>query len=173
MPIFFSYTGQRRRVERMQETSHKKGSISPFHLFLLAEKYGNKNSCLTDLRIITICLLGYSGFLRFLEIVNIRRSDISFQDQHVSIFIQKSITDKYNEGSHVCIAEMGTKTCPVYKKKFGLHSLRSGGATAAAAARVNDRIFKKHGRWKSETAKDSYVRETLSEKLSVSSNLGI
>lgn len=59
------------------------------------------------------------------------------------------------------------------KKKFGLHSLRSGGATAAAAAGVNDRIFKKHGRWKSETAKDGYVREKLSEKLSVSSNLGI
>lgn len=92
----------------------KKEPISPFHLFLLAEKYGNENSCLTDLRIITICLLGYAGFLRFSEIVNIRRSDISFQDQHVSIFIQKSKTDKYNEGSRVCIAETGTKTCPVY-----------------------------------------------------------
>lgn len=69
---------------------------------------------MADLRIITICLLGYAGFLRFSEIVNIRRSDISFQDQHVSIFIQKSKTDKYNEGSRVCIAETGTKTCPVY-----------------------------------------------------------
>ena len=30
------------------------------------------------------------------------------------------------------------------KKKFGLHSLRSGGATAAAAAGIDDRLFKKH-----------------------------
>ena len=59
------------------------------------------------------------------------------------------------------------------KKKFGLHSLRSGGATAAAAAGIPDRIFKKHGRWKSEKAKDGYVKETLFEKLSVSKNLGI
>ena len=28
---------------------------------------------------------------------------------------------------------------------FGLHSLRSGGATAAANAGVNDRLFKRHG----------------------------
>jgi len=30
---------------------------------------------------------------------------------------------------------------------FGLHSLRSGGATSAANAGVNDRLFKCHGRW--------------------------
>ena len=59
------------------------------------------------------------------------------------------------------------------KKLFGLHSLRSGGATAAADAGINDRVFKKHGRWKSETAKDGYVRENLIQKLSVSKHLGI
>ena len=32
-------------------------------------------------------------------------------------------------------------------KQFGLHSLRSGGATAAAQAGVPDRLFKRHGRW--------------------------
>ena len=47
------------------------------------------------------------------------------------------------------------------KKSFGLHSLRSGGATAAAAAGINDRIFQKHGRWKSDKAKDGYVKENL------------
>ena len=40
-------------------------------------------------------------------------------------------------------------------KQFGLHSLRSGGATAAAQAGVPDRLFKRHGRWRSEAAKDS------------------
>jgi len=59
------------------------------------------------------------------------------------------------------------------KTKFGLHSLRSGGATAAAAAQVEDRIKKKHGRWKSEKAKDGYVKENLSQRLSVTQKLGI
>lgn len=36
----------------------------------------------------------------------------------------------------------------VEPSKFGLHSLRSGGATMAANNGVNDRIFQRHGRWK-------------------------
>ena len=38
--------------------------------------------------------------------------------------------------------------------QFGLHSLRAGGASAAANAGVADRLFKRHGRWHSENAKD-------------------
>ena len=41
--------------------------------------------------------------------------------------------------------------------KIGTHSLRSGGASAAANAGVPDRLFKRHGRWLSDSAKDGYV----------------
>ena len=37
---------------------------------------------------------------------------------------------------------------------IGTHSLRSGGATAATNAGVPDQLFKRHGRWASESAKD-------------------
>ncbi|XP_062583387.1 uncharacterized protein LOC134245140 [Saccostrea cucullata] len=53
------------------------------------------------------------------------------------------------------------------------YSLRSGGATSAAAAGVSDRLFKKHGRWRSDNSKDGYVKENQNEKLSVTKNLGI
>ena len=56
---------------------------------------------------------------------------------------------------------------------FGVHSLRSGGATAAANAGVSDRHFERHGRWKSETAKDGYVKDSLSSRLQVSRNIGL
>ena len=59
------------------------------------------------------------------------------------------------------------------KTKFGTHSLRAGGATAAANNEVPDRLFKKHGRWLSEKAKDGYVVEDLKQILSVSANLGL
>ena len=52
-------------------------------------------------------------------------------------------------------------------------SFRSGGATAAANAGVPDRHFKRHGRWKSETAKDGYVKDLLSSRLQVSRNIGL
>jgi hypothetical protein len=48
-----------------------------------------------------------------------------------------------------------------------LHSLRTGGATQAANNNVSDRLFKAHGRWRSENAKDGYVQDSLTAKLSV------
>ncbi|XP_076100861.1 uncharacterized protein LOC143070462 [Mytilus galloprovincialis] len=179
-----------------------------------------------------MCLISYAGFLRFSEMVNLKRSDLKFSDSHVSLFITKSKTDHYREGTQVLIARTDTQTCSVSmlekylllsnidasssdyifrsmylckksksyklrglkplsytrvraiilsalesigldKSKFGLHSLRSGGATAAASAGIQDRLFKKHGRWASDKAKDGYVRENIKEKLTVSKSLGI
>ena len=54
-----------------------------------------------------------------------------------------------------------------------LHSLRLGNATTAVAAGILDQSFKKHGRWKSEKAKDGYIKEMLIEKLTVSKQLGL
>ena len=58
-------------------------------------------------------------------------------------------------------------------KSFGVHSLRSGGAMAAANAEVPDRLFKRHGRWRSESAKDGYIKDSVSSLLSVSRRLGL
>ena len=54
------------------------------------------------------------------------------------------------------------------KKQFGLHSQRSDGASAAANAGA---LFKRHGRWKSENAKDGYIKYSLEESLKVSHTL--
>ena len=59
------------------------------------------------------------------------------------------------------------------KRQFGVHSLRSGGASAAAQAGVPDRWFKRHGRWRSENAKDGYIKENLQDRLQVSRSLGL
>lgn len=53
------------------------------------------------------------------------------------------------------------------------HSGRIGGATAAANSGVPDRLFKLHGRWKSESAKDGYIRSDLAAKCLVSLGLGL
>ena len=56
---------------------------------------------------------------------------------------------------------------------FSTHSLRAGGASAAANAGVADRVFKRHGRWKSVSAKNAYINDNLESRLSVSQRLGI
>ena len=58
---------------------------------------------------------------------------------------------------------------------FGLHSMRSGGATqvANASSSVNNRCLKRHGRWKSDSSKDCYVSDSVEKRLEVSQWLGI
>ena len=78
--------------------------------------------------------------------------------------------------SYTCARENvieGLKNIGAETKLFGLHSLRAGGATAAANLGVNDRLFKKHGRWKSEKVKDGYIHESIEAKLIVTKNLGL
>jgi len=58
-------------------------------------------------------------------------------------------------------------------KQFCLHSLRSGGASAAASNNISDRLIKAHGRWRTDLAKDGYIKDNLNKQFVVSSNLGI
>ena len=56
---------------------------------------------------------------------------------------------------------------------FGLHSLRAGGAIAAANNGVPDRLFKRHGCWKSDSAKDGYIEDSVKQRLTVSQQFGL
>lgn len=42
---------------------------------------------------------------------------------------------------------------------IGFLSLRSGGATKAANAGINDSCWKRHGRWRGENSKDGYIAD--------------
>ena len=59
---------------------------------------------------------------------------------------------------------------------YGLHSLRSVGITAAVRNKTNlipERLLKIHGRWKSDSAKDMYVEESLENRLHVTKCLSL
>ena len=59
-------------------------------------------------------------------------------------------------------------------RSFSTHSLTAGDASAAAAnAGVEDRLFQRHGRWKSVSAKNGYIDDSLVSTLSVSQSMGI
>ena len=148
---------------------------------------------------VTICLIGFAGFLRFSEIVSLKEADIHLFPDYVELFIESSKTDQYRDGAWIIITRSRQDTFPVGmleryielakignspelplfrgivhtksgeqlrkkgglsytrmrellleklselgldRKLFGLHSLRSGGASAAACAGVPDRLFK-------------------------------
>ena len=190
----------------------------------------HQSGTLMELRLATACVLGFAGFLRFNELVNLKPCNIKIQDDMLRIHIEHSKTDQLRQGDEVLIARTKSSVCPVsllecymkragiswedhrflfrpiqktkrgealresgqisysclrdlFRKKleflgfpsgdFGLHSLRAGGASAAANAKVPDRLFKRHGRWKSENAKDGYIKDDMESRLEVSKSLGL
>ena len=60
--------------------------------------------------------------------------------------------------------------------KVGLHSLSSGGVSTAAnnkIDKVSERCLKRHGRWKTDFAKDSCIDDSPPKRLKVSQSLGL
>ena len=210
--------------------TQKKEPITPEILKNLVDKFAFPGASLSSIRVVTICLVGFAGFLRFNEMANIKEADIQIYSDHLELFIESSKTDQYRDGARIIIARSEQNTCPVGmlerymqlgnignspelplfrgivhtrsgeqlrkkggisytrvreivleklselgldRKQFGLHSLRSGGASAAACAGVPDRLFKRHGRWRSENAKDGYVKDSVENQLSVSKRIGL
>ena len=68
---------------------------------------------LSSLRTVAMCLLAYTGFLRFNELVSIKLSHITFNQQGLTLFIPSSKTDIYHGGRSVVISKSYTRYCPV------------------------------------------------------------
>lgn len=219
-------------------TKNRKDPITIDILEKLYQDLVVSRNTLTSLRLMCLCILGFSGFLRFDEVSHLRRGDFKFHPTYMTIFIEKSKTDTYRDGKSVYISKGDTFLCPVKITKryltraelqieeeehpeldekflfrgisktkrseklrkankpisytrvreillkelqtvgldplrFGTHSLRAGGATEAANAGVPDRLFKRHGRWVSESAKDGYIQDNCERLLVVTKSMGL
>ena len=175
------------------------------HLKMLTEKY--KFASLDFLQILTLITLGFVGFLRWDDLINLNISDLSFHDNHLAIFLEKCKNAQFRERSLIFLHRSGSFYCPVslvnrflilggaeqglplfcrishtnngfslrkqrlsYTRAlemvrkllksiglkpelYGLHSMRSGGASLVAALGLPDRLVMRHGGWRSESSK--------------------
>ena len=59
-------------------------------------------------------------------------------------------------------------------KRFGTHSMRSGGATIAAENDISSEMIEIHGRWSTgSTSKVRYIKRSNQKRLKISQALGI
>ena len=68
---------------------------------------------LSDLRLATACLMGFAGFLRSDELINLWPCDITIDAEMMSMKIVQSKTDQLQQGHSVVVARTGMSTCPV------------------------------------------------------------
>lgn len=54
---------------------------------------------------------------------------------------------------------------------YGIHSLRAGGASAAAALGIPDRLVQRQGGWRSEQSRNNYIQESLESLLTVTKTI--
>ena len=211
-------TAGRRILGRLP--TNRKLPLLKSHVMKLFNKF--YHSSLDDLQTLTLVTLGFVGFLRWDDLIQLTTRDIVFYKDYAAIFLERRKNDQYREGSWVYIASFDSYYCPValvkkflrigkhedgsalFRKvthtrkgfalrrqklsygralelvkfqlrqigldptKYGLHSLRSGGASLAAAISVPDRQIMRHGGWQSESSKNRYIKEAKSSLLAVS-----
>jgi len=93
---------------------------------------------------------------------------IIFKNKKVQLFHTKKPMSYSNVHDIVKIKAQQLGLDP---KSFSTHSMRSGGATAAAEAGTDERLMQKHGRWAVASSKDRYIVDALDKRLEVSKML--
>ena len=78
----------------------------------VVELFGQDSNLLNH-RTVVICLLGFSGFLRISELVEIQVKHLEFRNTHLEITIPKAKNDQMREGHVVHIARSNSLHCPV------------------------------------------------------------
>lgn len=93
----------------------------------------------------------------------------AFRSKNVSALIKKNKSLSYTRAKECMVGKLKIVAPDL---KLGTHSLRASGATAAAnAAGVSERCLKRHGRWKTDMAKDGYIYDSIEKKLTITKKL--
>ena len=71
----------------------KKQALRPNELKQIYDHLSPNQSSLENLELLNICIIAFTGFMRFSEVKSIKGYDIIFTETYMKIFIEKSKTD--------------------------------------------------------------------------------
>ena len=77
------------------------------------DRFGGADASLSDIRTLTMCLVGFAGFFRLSELAQLKESDVVIYPEHMELFVEASKTDQFRDGAWVVIARTQSKLCPV------------------------------------------------------------
>ena len=91
----------------------KKEPVTSGMIKTLVTKYGGENSTIPDLRFLLTCFLGFAGFLRIDELLDLKLEHIKIQENLLEIVIPKLKKDQHRERNVVYISRIKSECCPV------------------------------------------------------------
>jgi integrase len=89
-------------------------------LLLIASFCFREGASLADWRFATICILGFSMYLRVGEISRILRADLTIDNNCVKVLIRRSKADQEGQGEIAIAARSGSFLCPAATVEFWL-----------------------------------------------------
>ena len=104
--------GAKRTIGKPKGSGQKK-PMSVEMVKQVVSRYGCGKNLLHH-RLVVICVLGLSGFLRISELLAIQIRHLVFKDTHMEITIPKAKNDQLRQGHVVHIARTGSPYCAVY-----------------------------------------------------------
>ena len=178
--ILISFTG----FLRFEEASNiKRHNLHIMHDYLIIDITRSKTDPFKQGNQVYIArsssdLCTLTWLVRYLHAASIKNTDKCFVFRNIFRNIHTGKTGLRTQNqpmSYTCLSEMFQQCLSSAghdNSNYSLHSLRAGGVTLAAASGVADKMYKAHGRWKSN-AVEAYVQETTSNKLSVTKALDL
>ena len=92
----------------------KKEPVSPEMILSICNRFADSNANLSDFPLAAICVTAYSAFLCSNELASLHCCDVSFCDTFVWIYVFKSKTDVYRDGTHVLLAKLESVSFPFH-----------------------------------------------------------
>ncbi|KAJ8316657.1 hypothetical protein KUTeg_005792 [Tegillarca granosa] len=145
-----------KRHKSVQKT--KKCVIPSKKIIELCNKYRDTTDILIfrDLCIILLC---YADFFA----ISGKREKRTSIDRGSEILISEGVTS-YEHVQETVVSRL-KEVCG--NLNIGLHSMRASWASMVARSHVNERCWKRHGRWRSDISKDSYIEDSIEKRLEV------
>ena len=116
------------------------------------------------LKFLTACKIDYKVDSSFFVIPRLFKAKKGYS-------ASKTLGISYSRAREIFLEKLNE--CNIPSNKYGLHSLRSGGASAASSSGVDERLISKHGRWKSDVSKNGYIKDSLDKRLKISKSLNL
>jgi hypothetical protein len=114
--VNFVREGARRILGTSQTNRKQPLTIEQLNLMISRANLNN------TLELCNVCMysLAFVGLLRFDDLIRIKRCDLSFSSDHLTIVIAKSKNDRLRKGNEVLISETASPTSSIKLLELGL-----------------------------------------------------